>query len=157
MIDQLAAVLIQLAQVGDLVAVVVVVPEEDTGIVEQLDAVQLIADGNEEFCAALSGLLHDAFCIQIAPDGNEAVALLDRFQPDVLAVDLSLSGLDGIRVLEYAAEHGHKLKTLVTMSYRSDYIFAKLTQLEVSYVLLKPCNLHQMVLNSALLPVRLCE
>lgn len=102
----------------------------------------LIADGNEDFSATLSSVLRDEFCIQIAPDGNEAVALLDRFKPDVLAVDLSLSGVDGIRVLEYAAEHGHKLKTLVTMSYRSDYIFAKLTKLEVSYVLLKPCNLQ---------------
>ena len=45
-------------------------------------------------------------------------------------------------MLEYAAQNGHKLKTLIAMSYRSDYILDKLTQLEVSYVLLKPCELQ---------------
>ena len=102
----------------------------------------LIADGNEEFCAALESALREEFSIQMALDGNEAVTLLDRFQPDVMVLDLSLSGLDGIRVLEYAAERGHKIKVLATMLFRSDYIFAKLSQLKVNYVLLKPCNLQ---------------
>lgn len=102
----------------------------------------LIADGNEEFCAALESALREEFCIQAAFSGDEAAKLLDRFKPDVLVLDVSLSGLDGIGVLEYAAERGHKIKTLVTMSFRSDYIFAKLSQLEVSYVLLKPCDLN---------------
>lgn len=102
----------------------------------------LIADSNEAFCTALEAVLQDEFCIQIAFGGNEAVALLEQFKPDVLVLDVMLSGLDGIRVLEYAARNGHKLKTLVATSVRSNYIFAKLTQLEVSYVLLKPCDLE---------------
>ena len=101
----------------------------------------LIADGNEEFCKALESALQDEFCILIASDGNAAVTLLDSFRPEVLVLDVMLSGLDGIRVLEYAAQRGHKLKTLVTVSWRSDYIFTRLTRLGVSYVLLKPCAL----------------
>ncbi len=102
----------------------------------------LIADSNEEFCETLESVLKDEFTIRIVHSGNAAVALLDSFRPDVLVTDVMLAGLDGIRVLEYAAEHGHKLKTLVTMSYRSDYVFDQLAQLDVSYVLLKPCELQ---------------
>lgn len=102
----------------------------------------LIADSNEELCAALSAALQDEFCVRIALSGKEALALLDRFNPEVLVLDVMLAGLDGIRVLEYAADHGHKLKTLVTTPVRSEYVFTKLMQLNVSYILLKPCDLE---------------
>ncbi|MBQ8768110.1 MAG: response regulator [Oscillospiraceae bacterium] len=102
----------------------------------------LIVDSNPELCFALRSVLQDEFCIQVAHGGKEALALLDSFKPEVLVLDVILSGLDGIRLLEYAAERGHKLKTLVTTAVDSDYVFNKLAQLEVSYILLKPCNLR---------------
>lgn len=102
----------------------------------------LIADGNQEFCTALKSVLKDEFCICIAENGKDAQTLLDSFAPEVLVLDVMLSGLDGIRVLEHAAERGHKVKALATTSVRSDYIFAKLMELKVSYVLMKPCNLQ---------------
>jgi len=101
----------------------------------------LIADSTEEFCGALEMALQDEFCIRKAHSGKEVLELVDQFAPQVLVLDVMLSGLDGIRVLEYAAAQGHKMRTLVTTPVRSEYIFAKLMQLEVSYVLMKPCNL----------------
>lgn len=102
----------------------------------------LIADSNEELCAALKMALQDEFCIRIALSGREALELLDCFNPEVLVLDVMLAGLDGIRVLEFAADHGHKVKTLVTTPVRSEYVFTKLMQLNVSYILLKPCDLE---------------
>lgn len=102
----------------------------------------LIADSNQEFSAALETVLRDDFCIRIADNGKDALTLLESFAPEVLVLDVMLSGLDGIRVLECAAERGHNFKSLVTTSVRSDYIFAKLTQLKVGYVLMKPCDLQ---------------
>lgn len=101
----------------------------------------LIADGNEAFCATLMAALQDEFSIRIAFSGKEAMALLDSFRPEVLVTDVMLPEVDGIRLLEYAAKQGHKLKTLVTMLCRSEYIFEKLSRLQVSYVMLKPCNM----------------
>ena len=101
----------------------------------------LIADSNEAFCETLEFLLREEFCIRIVHSGDEAVAHLDHFQPEVLVLDLMLPGLDGISVLEYAAAHGHKLRTLVATAMSTDYTLAKLQQLQVSYVLLKPCNM----------------
>ena len=102
----------------------------------------LIADSNEEFCEALESVLTDEFTVRIVHSGKAAVEMLDSFRPELMVLDVMLAGLDGIRVREYAAQSGHKLKTLVAMSYRSDYVFDKLAQLEVSYVLLKPCDLQ---------------
>ncbi len=101
----------------------------------------LIADSTQEFCIALESVLQDTFHIKIAHSATEAMALLDSFAPQVLVLDVTLAGQDGIAVLEYAAQHGHKPKTLATTLFRSDYIFAKLTELGVSYVLMKPCDL----------------
>lgn len=101
----------------------------------------LIADSTAEFCVALETILQDEFCIRIAHSGTEALDLLDQFAPQMLVLDVTLPGLDGIRVLEYAAAQGLRMKTLVTTPVRSEYIFSKLMQLEVSYVLMKPCNL----------------
>lgn len=102
----------------------------------------LIADSTEDFGFALESALRDEFSIRIAADGKEALRILDDFVPDVLVVDVMLPRRDGIGVLQYAAQHGHKPKVLVTTSVRSDYIFAKLMELEVSYLLLKPCCLE---------------
>lgn len=102
----------------------------------------LIADSNEAFCVALESVLQDDFYIQIADNGNKAQELLDNFRPEVLVLDVTLAELDGIHLLERAARHGHKLKTLVTMLFCSDYLMARLTGLEISYAMLKPCDLQ---------------
>lgn len=101
----------------------------------------LIADGNEELREALEAALQDEFCIRIANNGPEAMQLLDSFAPEVLVLDVVLSGVDGLRVLEYAAERGHKMKTLVATAACTEYVLGKLTQLAVGYVLKKPCQL----------------
>lgn len=102
----------------------------------------LIADSNEEFCKALKAALAEEFTVQTVHTGDEAVNMLDSFCPELLVLDVVLSGLDGIRVLEYARRGGHTLEVLVTTSCRSDFTLNRLAQLEVSYVLLKPCQLQ---------------
>lgn len=101
----------------------------------------LIADSNEAFCEALESALRDDFDIRIAGGGNKALELLDHFRPEMLVVDVTLAELDGIHLLEHAAQHGYKLKTLVTVGVCSDYLAARLTGLDISYVMRKPCNI----------------
>ena len=101
----------------------------------------LIADGTETFCTALASVLDEEFYIRIADNGEKALEIMDSFAPDVVVLDVMLPGLDGIAVLEQAAQRGCRSKVLVTTLVRSEYVFAKLAQLEVSYVLMKPCNL----------------
>lgn len=102
----------------------------------------LIADSNPEFTLALKSVLCDAFSIRDTADGHQALALLGSFTPDVLVLDMMLTGLDGIRVLEQAAAQGYKTKVLVTTLVWSDYLLSRLAQLDISYILTKPCDLE---------------
>lgn len=101
----------------------------------------LIVDSTEEFCTALEAMLKGDFCIRTVDSGEKALEILDRFTPDVMVLDMMLPGLDGIGVLERFAQRGCKPKVLAIVSMRSDYIFARMTQLEVSYVMMKPCSI----------------
>lgn len=100
----------------------------------------LIADSNPEFISALKSVLSDTFSICDTTNGHQALELLDSFAPDVMVLDVVLAGLDGIRVLEQA--RGHKMKVLVTTLVCTDYILSRLAQLDISYLLLKPCDLE---------------
>lgn len=105
----------------------------------------LIADGNLEFSDALHSLLQDAFCIRITDDGRKALELMAQQVPDVLVIDVALLRLDGIRVLEEAAQRGYKMKVLVTTLVCTDHILNKLSKLDISYLLMKPCDLENAV------------
>lgn len=102
----------------------------------------LIADGEEAFSGALEAALKEEFHIRIADSGEKTLEILEQFVPDVLVLDVMLPGLDGIAVLAQAAQRGWCPKVLATTSLRSEYIFTKLMQFEISYVMLRPCNLE---------------
>ena len=67
----------------------------------------MIADSGEEFCQRLRDAVRQVPGWEIAGvamDGNEAVSLLQKTNPDILLLDLLLPNLDGISVLRRAAE-----------------------------------------------------
>ena len=56
----------------------------------------LIADGSEEFRQALADALRGIYHIRTSREGNEALALVMDYEPDILVLDLMLPGLDGL-------------------------------------------------------------
>lgn len=102
----------------------------------------LIVDSSEEFPMALSELLQTKYDVQYCLDGKEALDLLLRFQPDMLMLELAIPSLDGISLLHEAASHGlHPIVITLSRSY-NDFLIDTLTNLHVSYWIVKPCNLH---------------
>lgn len=102
----------------------------------------LIVDNSEEFPMALSDILQDHFTIQYCLDGKEALALLHSFQPDILLLELVIPGLDGISLLQSAASDGLHPVVLTFTRFYNEYMMAALTKLNVSYWMIKPCDLH---------------
>ena len=82
----------------------------------------LIAEGTEDFRAALTDSLRGAFHLRECGDGNLAMEMLRRFQPDILVLDLMLPGLDGISLLQMAAAAGIRPMVLATTRFVSDYV-----------------------------------
>lgn len=100
----------------------------------------LIADGSAAFRIDLSQALRDTYHIRVAQEGHEALALLQSFAPDILVLDMMLPGLDGISLLQKAAELEIRPVVLATTRLLSDYMTQTLERLCVGYVMVKPCD-----------------
>jgi CheY-like chemotaxis protein len=82
----------------------------------------LIADAGEEFCLALAEMLSSSYTIRMCQDGKQALELLESFCPEVMVLDLTIPGTDGITLLERAAAKGFRPTVLATTRFCNDYV-----------------------------------
>ena len=120
----------------------------------------LIADANEDFrrllCDAVSAE-SDLELVGDTGDGAEALRLIRELAPDLVAMDLVLSGMDGLELLRGLRNAAPRPQILIFSSFvRSS--MADLAAAEgADYYLMKPCRLptvlermRQMVQNHGL-------
>ena len=100
----------------------------------------LIADSAEEFCRGLTQALGNTYRIRCCKDGDAALQLLQTFHPDICVLDLMISGLDGITLLQKLAQKGIRPVVLATTRYVSEYILGSAERLNIGYLMVKPCN-----------------
>jgi DNA-binding NarL/FixJ family response regulator len=82
----------------------------------------LVADDHQLFRQGLSALLMGAKDIEIigqARDGQEAMELAERLQPDVILMDLEMPRVNGFVATERLTAQGHSARILV-LSMRTD-------------------------------------
>jgi len=86
----------------------------------------VLADDHTVVRAGLKAVLGTAKDIDVvgeAKDGREAVALVDRFKPDVVVMDLSMAGMDGTAATkEIVAKGGATRVLILTMHPEEDYL-----------------------------------
>ncbi|MBE6975612.1 MAG: response regulator [Ruminococcaceae bacterium] len=99
----------------------------------------LVADNSEEFCRSLADALRGVYRVRVCRDGSNALEILQNFKPDVCIVDLMLSGVDGITLLQKILQMGLRPVVLATTRYVSDYILESVDKLHVGYLMVKPC------------------
>ncbi len=102
----------------------------------------LIADEADEYRQALEETLGKQYIVRTCRSGSQALELLRSFRPDILVTDLMLPELDGLTLLQMAAEIGIRPKILVTAYHFSPYMQAMLERLQVDYTMRKPCSLQ---------------
>lgn len=105
----------------------------------------VIVDPSEEFFRALSGELDKEFQISFCLRGDRALDVIRQEKPDVLVTELCLEGLDGISLLREVSRLPEKPQILVASHMLSDYVLAMLEELEIQYVVRKPCDLRALV------------
>lgn len=93
----------------------------------QTDLIRVVlADDHTVVRAGLKAVLGTAKDIDVvgeARDGREAVALVDRFKPDVVVMDLSMSGMDGTAATKEIVGKGVATRVLIlTMHPEEDYL-----------------------------------
>ena len=86
----------------------------------------ILADDHAVVRAGLKAVLSSAKDIEVigeAKNGNEAVALAERFKPDIVVMDLSMPDLDGTAATKQIVDKGLATKVLVlTMHAEEDYL-----------------------------------
>ena len=102
----------------------------------------LIAEGTEDFRIALTESLQGAYHLCVCAEGQETLEQLCQFRPDLVILDLMLPGLDGITILERAAQAGVRSVVLATTRFDSAYILDRAAELGVGYIMRKPCDLR---------------
>ena len=108
----------------------------------------LIADGSAKFCDELTQALMKCGCYEIAGtvnDGEQAIKLVKRTEPDVLVLDMMLAKKDGIAVLKELNKMENRPTVIATSGFITDYVASASANLGVRYLMLKPCDINTLV------------
>lgn len=110
----------------------------------------LIADDNTEYAKTLGGYLAADSKINIcgiAKDGFQVLEMVDILKPDVLIMDVVLSNLDGIGVLERfkSKNMAHMPKIIVSSVLRQEKLAQDCINLGVDYFMVKPVNYESII------------
>ncbi len=105
----------------------------------------LIADSDDLFRQLLADSLQSVCLVRACSTGRQALEQMNLFRPDILIVDLLLSEIDGISLLQRVKASEMDPAVLVTSSFRSPYVEATLSRLGIYYMVTKPCDIDAMV------------
>lgn len=112
----------------------------------------VLADAAEEFRQMLADMIGGeadlTVCAQTA-SGEELLDLIARHRPDVVVMDLMLSGMDGLEVLEELGEN--RPKVLVLSAFGGPALAGQISQRGGDYCMLKPCRPQSVVERARLL------
>jgi len=98
----------------------------------------LIADDHPVFRFGLCALLQaepDTCVIAEATTGEEAVALAERLQPDVVLMDLNMPGMNGIEATRHIVAANPAVGVLVLTMFDDDTVFAAMRAGARGYIL----------------------
>ncbi len=76
--------------------------------------------------------------IHEASNGNEAIQKISIYNPDIITLDISMPGIDGIEVLRHIKNLNYTPQIIVISAFSDDYSDEKLTPLGVRHILPKP-------------------
>ena len=101
----------------------------------------VLADALEEVQAAFreeTGGDSGVRLVGATGDGEELLTLVEREQPDVVVMDLVLTGLDGLEVLERMKERRDGMKVVVMSNFLRGALVQEAARLGADYFIIKP-------------------
>ena len=101
----------------------------------------MIVDSSSEFRQALEQVLCDAYKIVQCSDGKQALQTAVAVRPDIIVLDLMLTELDGITLLQEIRAAGLSPMVLAVTRFYTDYVQECAQELGIGYIIRKPCDL----------------
>ena len=105
----------------------------------------LIVDGAEDFRAGLADALKGMYVVKTCADGQSALESARNFCPDLLILDLMISGMDGLSLVQLITQIRGKPLILATTRFLSDYVLEAASRIGIDYMVVKPCNIQALV------------
>lgn len=108
----------------------------------------LIADDHIVVRSGLQLLLDakpDISVVGEAIDGKEALALAERLQPDVILMDITMPGMDGLTATRKIIREWPSIKVLALTMHRSDGYFFEMLQAGASGYILKGAETDELI------------
>ena len=105
----------------------------------------LLADDNRDFIQILREYIQsqkDMVLTGVAYNGNDALDMISKEEPDVVVLDIIMPHLDGLGVLEKLAGIKHKPKVIILTSFGQESMTQRAVQLGADYFILKPFDLN---------------
>lgn len=108
----------------------------------------VLVDDHPIVRTGIAGMLAQTDGIDVvgeASNGEEALAVIDNVQPDVLLTDLRMPGMDGPTLIRELRAQGSTLGILVLTTYDTDADILRATEAGASGYLLKDTSLNDLV------------
>lgn len=64
-----------------------------------------------------SELENEGYTVQTAADGREAITMVQNERPDLVVMDISMPGMDGIEAMSRMLSQDHKLPVILNTAY----------------------------------------
>jgi len=112
----------------------------------------LIADGSEEFRRMFADMVDGEEDLVLAGqtgDGEELLRMVQEGRPDVVVMDLLLTGKDGLEVLEQMGDL--RPRVLVLSAFANASLAERVAAAGADYCMLKPCRLSAVLERARLL------
>ena len=103
----------------------------------------LVVDDDREIVEMLNKILvREGYDVKVAFDGEEALARVRDFDPDLVLLDLMMPKLNGMEVLkEMRAKHNERWRPVIIISAKTELESLKeCYELEADHYLTKPCT-----------------
>ena len=109
----------------------------------------LAVDDNKNLIEMMKEYFKDSADIEItlkAHDGSEGLRLIEKKQDeyDVVLLDLIMPNKDGVTILEYMKNKNIDKKVIILTSYNTQDMIRKVSELGISYFVLKPFELEDL-------------
>jgi two-component system response regulator (stage 0 sporulation protein A) len=104
----------------------------------------LLADDNRDFIEILREYINsqeDMMISGIAYNGNDALEMIIKEEPDVIVLDIIMPHLDGLGVMEKLENANKKPKVIILTSFGQENMTQRALQLGADYYILKPFDL----------------
>ena len=105
----------------------------------------LVIDDEEAARYAVSrALSQQGYAVEEAPDGATALAVIDRFQPEVIVSDINMPGMDGLTLVRLLNERAEPPLVVLITAYGSEQIAAEALRSGAYNYLSKPFELEDL-------------